>query len=128
MDLTPITFLVTLAGIQLLAATSPGPAFAVATQRSFSGGRAAGLAVEGPWWLFVAMAFSTDAFRKRYASVKTYIDRVMGDVLSVPGLKLSLDPARIKRNCHDTPSTIEKRKKKGKSPCAFIMIATPTSI
>ncbi len=210
MDLSPITFLVTFAGIQLLAAMSPGPAFAVVTQKSLSGGRAAGLAaaagctiglgvwlaatmigltflvskfwwlyaglrvlggvfliylafqlwrhsrdpfspdaepagmekstlgsfkaallvqlsnpkalaycasvlvtllpaeqtlwmkatvpllgsaVEGAWWLFVAMAFSTSAFRKRYAGLKTYLDRVMGAALGVLGLKLLLDQA-----------------------------------
>lgn len=44
MDYHPLTFLLTFAGIQALAAISPGPAFAVVTQKSLSGGRGVGLA------------------------------------------------------------------------------------
>lgn len=208
MELTPFAFLAAFAGIQLLAAISPGPAFAVVTQRALEGGRAAGLAaaggctlglffwlcatmvgltfliskfwwfyatlrilgglfliylalqlwaharapiapvalapiadrsafshfraglfvqlsnpkalaycasvvvtllpavqplwmkvavplvgcsVEGSWWIFVAMAFSTGSFRQRYASVKAYLDRAMGAALGVLGVKLLLE-------------------------------------
>jgi threonine/homoserine/homoserine lactone efflux protein len=208
MELTPFTFLAAFAGIQLLAAISPGPAFAVVTQRALQGGRAAGLAaaggctlglffwlsatmvglaflistfwwlyaalrvlgglfliylafqlwrhahtpfassppapipdkgalnhfraglfvqlsnpkalaycasvlvtllppvqplwmkiaiplvgstVEGSWWIFVAMVFSTGTFRKRYAAVKVYLDRAMGAALGVLGVKLLLE-------------------------------------
>jgi threonine/homoserine/homoserine lactone efflux protein len=207
-ELSPLMFLLTLAGIQLLAAMSPGPAFAVVTQKALCGGRAAGFstavgctlglgiwltatmigltflvsefwwlyaalrilgglflvylafqlwqhagtpfsidagdeggekslvsyfraglfvqlsnpkalaycasvlvtllpayqplwmkiavpavgsAVEGSWWFFVAAAFSTGLFRRRYARLKAYIDRVMGAALGVLGLKLLLE-------------------------------------
>ncbi len=163
MDLPPALFLLTFAGIQL-AAMSPGPAFAVVTQRSLRSGRAAGLgaaggctlglfiwlcatmiglaflvskflwlygalrmgggfsssfpiqrplptvtllppeqplwmkitipllsgAIEGSWWLFVALTFSANLFRRGYARLKSYLDRTMGAVLGLLGLKLLL--------------------------------------
>jgi threonine/homoserine/homoserine lactone efflux protein len=50
-----------------------------------------GTAVEGAWWIFVALAFSTSRFRRGYASIKTALDRAMGATLGVLGTKLLLD-------------------------------------
>ena len=87
MDLSPITFLVTLAGIQLLAAISPGPAFAVVTQKSLSGGRAAELAAAagctiglGVWLAatMVGLTFLVSKFWWLYAAL-----RVLGGVFLI---------------------------------------------
>ena len=79
MELTPFTFLAAFAGIQLLAAISPGPAFAVVTQRALQGGRAAGLAATGGctlglfFWLsatMVGLAFLISTFWWLYAVLR----------------------------------------------------------
>ncbi len=45
MELSPFLFLLTFAGIQAIAAISPGPAFALLSQRSRTRGRTGGMAV-----------------------------------------------------------------------------------
>ncbi len=81
----PILFLLTFIGIQALAAISPGPAFAVVTQKALAGGRRGGLAtaagatagvfvwltmtmlglefiVSRFWWLYTALKIAGGLF------------------------------------------------------------------
>jgi threonine/homoserine/homoserine lactone efflux protein len=78
-DVSPVVFLFAYAGIQLLAAMSPGPAFAVVSQTALQGGRAAGLvAAAGSTlglfiWLcatMIGLAFLLSAFWWLYASLR----------------------------------------------------------
>jgi threonine/homoserine/homoserine lactone efflux protein len=50
-----------------------------------------GTLVEGSWWIFIAVAFSTAPFRRRYGSLKSYLDRAMGTALALLGAKMLLE-------------------------------------
>ncbi len=50
-----------------------------------------GGAVEGSWWTFIALTFSSGPFRQRYAGLKAYLEKAMGITLGVLGAKLLLE-------------------------------------